>query len=98
MEMNDPRIVYGALCTWWESIQHAARSSDAVPVCPQCRRPLFEMDSMEDWQSAVDAWAERCEDPDYPKYIAWLRGKCYPNHETAKEVYSQPASQEHDRD
>lgn len=84
---NDPRMVYGALCTWWDTIDKAHCSHDRLPVCPFCGRPLFEMRNEEVWQESVDHWAETTDDADYPKYIAWLRGKCYPNHATARKDY-----------
>lgn len=82
---KDQRIVYG-ICTWWDSIDKAA-NKDGLPCCPHCGSPLFEMSSIEEWNSKVNEHEKK--DPGYAKFVEWLRGKCFKNYGTAREAYRQ---------
>lgn len=75
--MADTRIVYGARCTWWDSIDQAATTPAGLPCCPHCSSPLFETDSEATWWSGVDAY-ERDGHPGYRDVITWARGRCFP--------------------
>lgn len=83
---NDPRIVYGAICTWWESIDKVAIDRN-LPVCPHCKRPLFEIENMERWNADIKAY-EHDGHPGYSKFMKWLRGKCYNNFTLAMQAYT----------
>lgn len=86
---TDPRIVYGARCTWWGAIDQAAPGRPlgaiegalagavgGIPGCPHCGGPLFEVVDEATWWAGVDKHeAER--DPGYRGFIEWLRGRCF---------------------
>jgi hypothetical protein len=76
----DSRIVYGANCSWWDSIDKIGRivtpRGATLPCCPCCRGMLFEMPSQKEWWEAV-ALYERRGHPDYRAFIEWLRGQCF---------------------
>lgn len=44
MTDNDTRVVYGVTCTYWGDITTVA-VRNGLPVCPSCRRPLYEMEN-----------------------------------------------------
>jgi hypothetical protein len=84
--MNDQRIIYGACCVWWDSIDKVASGEGGLPVCPFCKRPLMEVENEEVWFKGVRAY-EADNHPGYYDYIVWLRGKCYPTNEIAWKAY-----------
>jgi hypothetical protein len=69
------RIVYGATCSWWNSIDKAGRTAGGLPGCPICHGPLYEMGTGE-WWAGVDHKV-KVDDPVYREFIEWLRGRCY---------------------
>ena len=75
---EDPRIVYGARCSWWESIKHVGiNQENGLPVCPHCGSPLLEVENEERWIKG----AQNFEDEgmaNYVEFIEWVRGKCFP--------------------
>lgn len=74
--MSDSRVVYGARCSWWDTIDSIATTASGLPCCPRCYGPLFETDSLETWFRD----ARRYETDGHPGYVAfleWLRGKCF---------------------
>lgn len=84
----DPRIVYGAGCSWWESISKIATKSVKIagddeamelPCCPHCKGVLFEVASEEVWWANVAAHIERSGETFYREFIEWVRGKCFPS-------------------
>lgn len=75
MASEDTRIVYGATCTWWDSI-HKIGLRSSLPCCPKCRGMLFEMNSEKIWWKNVEAH-ESAGNPGYRKLIEWARGKCF---------------------
>lgn len=90
--MTDTRIVYGANCSWWDSIykvgHREAGNGMTLPCCPHCSGVLFEMPGEEIWFAAVD----RHEVAGYPGYramIEWARGKCFPNYEDMQKAYEE---------
>lgn len=88
--MADPRIVYGVRCAWWDSIDKAGTNSSGLPCCPHCSRVLFEMPTEADWWAGVDRYTAANE-PDYRRFIEWLRGKCFPNHTAARAAFGEAA-------
>lgn len=90
--MNDKRIVYGARCMWWGSISevgHApTRSGHPLPCCPHCGGVLMEVDSIETWMQQAQEW-EANGHPGYGAFLAWLRGKCYPNMDAAQNAFAE---------
>jgi len=68
------RIVYGATCTWWDSIDKVAATDSGLPCCPHCRGVLFES-SNDDWEAQTMKHNEK--HPGYKEFIAWSRGKCF---------------------
>lgn len=82
--ITDPRIVYGARCSWWGSIQEAKgrrnpQGGPPMPCCPHCGGPLFEKPEELSWWAEVKAAAVRNDDEAYVEFIGWLRGKCHPD-------------------
>lgn len=73
--MKDTRIVYGARCTWWDSIDKIGKLPGGLPCCPHCNSPLFEMESETEWFDSVDRYAQT--HPGYREKIEWGRGKCF---------------------
>lgn len=76
--MSDPRVVYGARCSWWDTIDKIATSSSGLPVCPYCASPLFETTDLEEWYRQVDAHERSAPEPGYRIFVEWLRGRCFP--------------------
>lgn len=75
--MSDTRIVYGAVCSWWDSIDKVASKPSGLPCCPECGGPLFEVATPEDWWAG--AWRYQAEsEPGYVLFLEWLRGRCFP--------------------
>jgi hypothetical protein len=77
---NDPRIAYGAQCSWWDSIDkvgHTDRMSGphTLPCCPKCGGMLFEVDSIQQWWTQVDQYDKG--HSGYREFVEWLRGKCF---------------------
>lgn len=72
----DQRIVYGAHCTWWDSIQRVGRRGN-LPCCPHCGSPLFEMPSEAQFIDGARAY-EASGHPAYVSKLTWARGKCFP--------------------
>lgn len=95
--MTDTRIAYGARCTWWDSIQKVGvkvigrdvNDLHDLPCCPHCHGMLFEVATEDIWFTAAHAAAAQPDNdiPDYVLYLQWLRGKCFPTHKAAYEVY-----------
>lgn len=84
----DPRIVYGARCSWWDSIDKVGETAPrpgrisgnpfSLPACPFCLGVLFEVENEASWWAQVDEM-EANGMPDYHAFIEWLRGKCRPS-------------------
>lgn len=76
--MSDARIVYGARCTWWDSISQVATVGPyRIPCCPHCSSPLFEVDDEAEWFRQVDKFEREKPQPGYRAVIEWARGKCF---------------------
>lgn len=91
--MSDTRIVYGARCTWWDSIDKAGKTESGpvtghrLPACPFCGSVLFEYPNEAEWFQAAEKYAEKKPDPDYVDFIKWARGKCFPNFPLARKAF-----------
>lgn len=81
------RVVYAARCSWWDTIDKVGTTSSGLPVCPSCGSPLFEQESEAVWWEGVDEH-ERTTEPGYRAFVEWLRGKCYPSVDAARDIYS----------
>lgn len=86
----DQRIVYGARCTWWDSIDKighkGSEGGHSLPCCPHCGSMLFEMPNEQRWWRSVDNM--ELERPGYRKLVEWARGKCFPDFDTMKRAYA----------
>ena len=96
MSITDLRIVYGARCTWWDSIDNVGRTPPGpgghrLPACPHCGSVLFEVPTEEDWWEGVDR-AEREGRVGYRGLIEWSRGRCYPNFTALEAAYGERVS------
>lgn len=84
---SDTRIVYGARCLWWDSIDKAhTLIGSALPCCPHCTSPLFEVSSEAEWWQGV-ARHEAGGNEGYEAFVRWLRGKCYASMDDARAAY-----------
>jgi len=92
MSEKDPRIVYGARCLWWDTIDKIDRTPNRgdgirLPCCPHCGNVLYEMPNMEAWVKGLEAYEKN--HPGYRVFLDWLRGKCFPTMFDAKIAYKQ---------
>ena len=92
--MKDNRIVYGAGCVWWDSIDKAGNlnactdtkltNTYGLPCCPHCGSVLFEVDENE-WYKNIDEYDKT--HPGYKDLVKWMRGKCFKTLELARNEY-----------
>lgn len=84
---KDTRIVYGAGCGWWDSIDKVGTlDGSGLPCCPHCHGVLFETESLDIWWEGVDKY-EANGHPGYHAFVEWIRGKCISSWSEAKEIY-----------
>lgn len=84
----DPRIVYGARCTWWDSIDKVATTGpgrSGLPCCPRCGGVLMEVAGLSAWWAGATTYEEK--NPGYRAFLEWARGRCYPNFGDASAAY-----------
>lgn len=80
---TDTRIVYGATCRWWDSIDKASSTDGSgLPCCPICGGVLFEVPTAEAWWRDVDDF-EADGHPGYRELLEFTRGKCYKSMDAA---------------
>ncbi len=84
--LGDRRVVYGATCAWWDYIDKVAVTEEGLPCCPHCKGVLFEMDRGE-WEEGVEKHTKATNNPGYPVFITWLKGKCFRNWTEAFETF-----------
>lgn len=98
-EVADTRIVYGARCLWWDSIDKVGRTglftysigpaslrtSPGLPCCPHCKGLLFEMPDMNAWMAGVPA--HEAKHPGYTEMLKWSRGRCFKTAAEQKAAY-----------
>lgn len=92
--MSDKRIVFGAGCMWWDSIDEVATRPDGahLPCCPHCGGVLFEVENEEIWFRNVDTH-ERRHNPGYRAMIEWARGKCFKTFDAMEMAYKNQEGQ-----
>ena len=85
------KIVFGAGCTWWDSIGKSGEfplsGGRGLPVCPHCGSPLLEGGTEAQWTSSLDAHAARG-NAGYRAMIEWSRGQCFKGYEALKAAYA----------
>lgn len=90
--MSDTRIVYGAGCMWWDSIDKVSSlkgySGSTLPCCPICKGMLFEVPDMKTWEDGAKKYEEDGH-PGYFKFLTWLRGKCFKTRKEADAAYAE---------
>ena len=84
---KDGRIVYGARCLWWESIDKVATKPSGLPCCPWCGGVLLEVDSEAEWWAGARRH-EAEKEPGYVAFLEWLRGRCYSTINDARRAYA----------
>lgn len=92
------KIVYGARCTWWDSIDKIGimpgtdrgNGMGGLPCCPHCRGVLYEMDSIEPWNAGMARY-EAAGHPGYTAMMTWARGRCFPNLAALEKAYAERA-------
>ena len=77
------RIVYGANCTWWDSISKASQLPNGIPCCPFCKSVLFEFPTLAAFMEGAEKY-EADGHPGYRELLTWQRGKCFRTMEDAK--------------
>lgn len=86
---DDPRIAFGAVCTWWGPIQTVGHTSattirvgdnelpiGSLPCCPHCGGMLMEVPSIKEWDDGAAKY-EADGHPFYAGMIAWAKGRCF---------------------
>lgn len=92
MQRPEPKpsrmVAYGARCTWWDEKSEVGSLPSGLPCCPVCRGVLFEADA-DDFLGKLDdpQYEEFGGMEQYPAFVRWLRGKCYPDHRTAHALF-----------
>lgn len=85
--MSDRRIVYGANCCWWDSVDKISTlkgySGSTLPCCPFCKSVLYEVPNIEEWEAGAKKY-EKNGHPGYLKLLLWMRGKHFKTMEEAK--------------
>lgn len=89
LDIYEQRIVYGARCTWWDTIQRAATTkTGGLPCCPHCAGVLFEVESEVRWWEEAYIH-EKQGHPGYVDFLTWMRGRCYPTFQIAQQKYDE---------
>jgi hypothetical protein len=88
MADDDNRIVYGATCSWWDSISEVGRLPSGLPCCPHCRGVLYEIYTEAQWWELVDDYAVMTDSPGYRATVEWARGRCFTDHDALREAYA----------
>lgn len=89
---TDTRVVYGARCQWWDTIDKVSTTGTGLPICPNCGSPLFEVESLAEWWAGVDNY-EGNGHPGYRALIEFGRGRCFPNIEALEAAHAQEGTQ-----
>lgn len=94
---KNPKIVYGAACTWWDSIWNCGKTPPirarptgefhSLPCCPHCGSVLFEVSNIEEWNAGMERF-EQAGHPGYIKMMNWAKGKCFKNMAELKSTYT----------
>jgi hypothetical protein len=78
--MQDNRIVYGATCLWWDSIDKVINNPipprHKLPCCPFCGGVLLEVKDEEEWERQLQAIALITFDKTYRDFMYSRRGLC----------------------
>ena len=86
---NDPRIVYGSRCLWWDSIDKVSilttQSGTRLPCCPFCRGVLYEIPDLKTWEEGAKKY-EANGHSGYVEVLNFMRGKCFKTMDEAKEA------------
>ena len=90
VRLLDRRLVYGASCSWWDSIDKVGRTGGptSIPCCPHCGGVLYEMENEERWWRSVESYSRENSEPGYRKFVEWSRGKCFETWVEAKAAYA----------
>lgn len=80
----DYRIVYGARCCWWDSIDKAARG--LPPTCPHCGGVLYEGPNEAAWWRGAEE--QEAKEPGYIAMMRWARGTCYRTMTAMREAWT----------
>jgi hypothetical protein len=84
--VSDARIVHGARCAWWDSIDKVATKPSGLPCCPHCGGVLMEVENEATWWDQVDRYGAKG-NPGYRAFIEWLRGRCFRDFQTALDAH-----------
>jgi hypothetical protein len=83
---HDPRIVYGAQCTWWGSIYEVSTQNKyKLPCCPHCGGMLCEVKNSRVWDDLVRKY--EVTQPGYAEVLFWGRGKCFRSYKQLEDAF-----------
>lgn len=86
--MADTRIVYGANCTWWDSIDKVSCvPNSSLPCCPFCGSVLFEVPNEDSFWKGSEEYEKT--HPNYRAMLKWMRGKCFRDMTMAEKTYKE---------
>jgi len=89
--MEDTRIVCGARCCWWDSIDKVgstpATGGATLPACPHCGGVLYEYPNEAEWWASVDRYEQCSGTVGYRGLMEWLRGRCVRDLAAALKAY-----------
>lgn len=91
----ETRIVLGSHCTWWGAIQDAFFDENREPHCPNCKGPMTEFRSEEDYFIAVTNFENGFgpgrkrtrKHRGYIEFTKWLKHRCFPHVLAAARAY-----------
>jgi hypothetical protein len=90
------RVVFGARCSWWDTIDKAATRPDVfgtgLPCCPHCRGVLLEVENEVQWWATAELYQANGH-TGYVDFLRWIRGRCFPTMDEAWLAWEQ-----HERD
>ena len=95
--LDSERLIWYGVCTYWtdnwdtvgKRLPHLL-GQPALPVCPHCGRPGFQITAGE-WHDQIKAWDAT--HPGYAAMIEWGKEQCFPDHETLEGAWKEAMEQ-----
>jgi hypothetical protein len=84
---RDRRVVFGANCSWWDTIDKVGTKESGLPCCPYCGSALFEYPDIEGWYIHAKRFEDGTPFPNYVALLRWMQGKCFSNLDAAHAAY-----------
>lgn len=70
-------IVYGAMCSWYGTLDEAGSLGSALsnlPCCPFCKGVLLQTEKTE-WDANVEIHSRKPGNEDYKEFLVWLKAR-----------------------